>query len=208
MWTSPAGAILRRVADGDREALGELYDRYSPVVNGTARRILRDSSEAEDVVQIVFLQAWRRAERYDAERGTVAAWLCTLARTRALDRLRTRQCRRESSQEVVPESSSSPSTVEHLAVHQALDILPRQERETLELAYYEGLTQVEIAARLGQPLGTVKTRVRAALKRLRSTLGGSRTPEARGHASDSATVPFVSTRGLAAQGPLDACPRG
>lgn len=208
MWNSPADAILKRIADGDREALGELFDRYSAVVNGTARRILRDSSDAEDVVQIVFLQAWRQAARYDSKRGTVAAWLCTLARTRALDRLRTRQYRRESSQEVVPEAASPPWAIEHLAVHQALHTLPPHERETLELAYYEGLTQVEISVRLGQPLGTIKTRVRAALKRLRLTLGSSRTPEAQGRDGDASPVHLGATGDRAAEAPVDGPPRG
>jgi RNA polymerase sigma-70 factor (ECF subfamily) len=166
----PDDRILQRLVNGDTEALADLYDRYAAVVCGIARRILKDGNAAEDVVQTVFLQVWRQADRYDAARGTVVAWLCTLARTRALDALRKRSSRRENLRDVVHEATHVPTALDRLAVHQALDSLSASQRLTLELAYFEGLTQVEIAQQLGQPLGTVKTRARTALQRLRSLL--------------------------------------
>ena len=170
MRNPPDEAMLQRMVEGDNEALGALYDRYAGIVNAIARRILRDTTDAEDVVQTVFLQAWRQADRFDAGRGTVAAWLCTLTRTRALDALRRRSSRREIPRDEVRETARTPTRVEPMAVQQALCSLPGHQRQTLELAYYEGLTQVEIAERLGQPLGTIKTRARTALQRLRSIL--------------------------------------
>ncbi len=200
MVNSPADAILKRIVEGDREALGELYDRYSGVVNGIARRILRDSGDAEDVVQTVFLQVWRQARRYDANRGPVAAWLCTLARTRALDALRTRASRRESVHDMSREPTGTTLATEHLAIHQALHALPDRHRLALELAYFEGLTQVEIAERLGEPLGTVKTRARAALKGLRVMLAGVGAPELAGRMSGGPDVQHAR--------PVDGAPRG
>jgi RNA polymerase sigma-70 factor (ECF subfamily) len=166
-----AEPVLRRLASGDRDALGDLYDLYAGLVNGLALRILRDKGEAEDVVQEVFVQAWRQAQRFDPARGTPAAWLCTIARTRALDRLRRRVARREEPGEASPAPSERPRREEGLAVRKALDGLSPDQRAALELAYYEGLTQTEIAARLGEPLGTIKTRIRTAMIRLRETLG-------------------------------------
>jgi RNA polymerase sigma-70 factor (ECF subfamily) len=140
-------------------------------VNGLALRILRDRSEAEDVVQEVFVQVWRQASRFDPERGTPEAWLCTMARTRALDRLRRRVSRREEPSETAPGESKAPRNEEALAVRKALDGLSSDQRTALELAYYEGLTQSEIAERLGEPLGTIKTRIRTAMIRLKGVLG-------------------------------------
>jgi RNA polymerase sigma-70 factor (ECF subfamily) len=199
MWNPPDSEVIQRLADGKSEALGEIYDRYAGLVNGIARRILKDSAEAEDVVQTVFVQVWQQAHRYDASRGTVPAWLCTLARTRALDSLRTRLSRREASRETVTEAAKAPATEEAVAVRQALRALPTNQRRTLELAYFEGLTQVEIAERLGQPVGTVKTRARAALKRLRTTLAPVGAPDwdggaAAGHALLAGTHQALSGR--------------
>jgi RNA polymerase sigma-70 factor (ECF subfamily) len=162
--------ILRQLAAGDRHALGSLYDRYAGLVNGLALRILRDTSDAEDVVQEVFVQVWRHASRFDPARGTPEAWLCTIARTRALDRLRRRVSRREDGEAAIPGLSEQPQREEGLAVRKALDGLSEDQRRALELAYYEGLTQSEIARTLGEPLGTIKTRIRTAMLRLRETL--------------------------------------
>lgn len=162
--------VLSRLLTGDHAALGEFYDRYAGLVNGLALRILRNGAEAEEVVQEVFVQIWRQAVRYDAERGSIEAWICTMARTRALDRLRRRVSRREEPGEAAPGPSDVPKTVEALAVRKALESLSEDQRKALELAYYEGLTQSEIAERLGQPLGTVKTRIRTAMMRLRDVL--------------------------------------
>jgi RNA polymerase sigma-70 factor, ECF subfamily len=162
--------LLRRLADGDTEALGTFYDAYAGLVHGLALRILRDTTDAEDVVQEVFMQAWRQAARFDPARGTPEAWLCTIARTRALDRLRRRAARREDPGDSAPASTGPPRTEEAIAVRKALEGLSADQRRALELAYYEGLTQSEIARHLGEPLGTIKTRIRTAMIRLRETL--------------------------------------
>ena len=163
--------LLRRLAAGETAALGEFYDVFAGLVNGLALRILRDAAEAEDVVQEVFLQVWRQAARFDSTRGTVEAWLCTITRTRALDRLRRRTARREDPEDAAPASSAIPASAEALAVRKALQGLTGDQRRALELAYFEGLTQSEIAERLGEPLGTIKTRIRTAMIRLRDVLG-------------------------------------
>lgn len=164
-------SLLQRLAQGDKAALADFYDLYAGLVNGLALRILRDVSEAEDVVQEVFLRVWRQADRYDPQRGTPEAWLCTMARTRALDRLRRRAARREDALEAAPMATLLPRNEEALAVRKALDALSTDQRRAVELAYYGGLTQSEIAQALGEPLGTIKTRIRTAMLRLREALG-------------------------------------
>ena len=165
-----AEALIRRMTTGDAQALAEIYDHYAGLVNGLALRILRDRTEAEDVVQEVFVQIWRQAARFDPGRGSPEAWICTMARTRALDRLRRRASRREEPSEAAPGATEVPRTEEALAVRKALTTLSTDQRRALELAYYEGLTQTEIAERLGEPLGTIKTRIRTAMIRLRDVL--------------------------------------
>ena len=171
MASAQAASLIRRLTRGDHQALGEFYDLYAGLVNGLAVRILRDRAEAEDTVQEVFVQVWQQAARFDPSRGTPQAWLCTMARTRALDRLRKRASRREEPELTDSGSTAAPRTEEALAVRAALDALPSDQRKALELAYYEGLTQSEIAERLAEPLGTVKTRIRTAMIRLRGVLG-------------------------------------
>jgi RNA polymerase sigma-70 factor, ECF subfamily len=170
MDSRDADVLLSRMAGGDQTALAELYDRFAGLVHGLALRIVRDHAEAEDVVQEVFVQAWRQAARYDASRGTPEAWICIMARTRALDRVRRRTARREDPAESAPPGSGTPRNEENLAVRQALQELSPDQRRALELAYYEGLTQAEIAERLGEPLGTIKTRIRTGMIRLREAL--------------------------------------
>ncbi len=184
MVDTPSEALIGRIAAGQHDALREFYDRYASLVNGLALRILRDPSDAEDVVQEVFVQAWRQADRFDPARGTPEAWLCTLARTRALDKLRRRVSRREEPAETAPGTTATPRNVEVLAVRKALEHLSANQRRALELAYYEGLTQSEIAERLGEPLGTIKTRIRTAMMRLREAL--SPVPPTAGEADDPA----------------------
>ncbi len=168
--SSKAHEILARMRAGEAQALGDFYDLYAGLANGLALRILRDRAEAEDVVQEVFVQIWRQVERFDAQRGSPQAWVCTIARSRALDRLRRRSARREDSDENAPASAEAPRHAEAVAVRSALGELPHDQREALELAYYEGLSQSEIAARLGIPLGTIKTRIRSGMQRLRTRL--------------------------------------
>ena len=176
-------AALARMAQGDHDGLAELYDRHARAIYSLALRILQDPSDAEDVVQEVFSQAWRQAARYDASRGVVAAWLLTLARSRAIDRLRARRARPDNRVDEravvnVADLGLSPDaqvlSAEQIAgVRAALGELPLLQRVAIELAYYEGLTHAEIAVRLEQPLGTVKTRIRLALIKLRDTLAGT-----------------------------------
>jgi RNA polymerase sigma-70 factor (ECF subfamily) len=175
-------ACLARVARGDQAAFAELYDRHSRLVFSLALRVLQDRADAEDVVQEVFAQVWSQARRYDATRGAVAAWLLVLTRSRAIDRLRAKRSRPEAAGEAAAAESvvdlSLAQDLELLSAEQvarlrrALEELTAAQRTALELAYYEGLTHVEVAARLAEPLGTVKTRIRQAVIRLRESLAG------------------------------------
>ena len=172
--------LIRRIASGDEEALGSLYDSTSRPVFGLALRILNDPSAAEEVALEVYTQVWRQAATYDAGRGTPSAWLLTIARSRAIDRFRSaNQARRrvDSLDEVAAAPASGPGPDVHAAdterreiVRAALDSLPPEQRAVIDLAYFGGLSHSEIAERLGQPLGTVKTRTRLAMMRLRDAL--------------------------------------
>jgi RNA polymerase sigma-70 factor (ECF subfamily) len=177
-------AALERMARGDHEALAELYDRHSRLVFSLALRILRDQSDAEDIVQDVFSQAWRQAARYESSRGNPVAWLLNLTRSRAIDRLRGRRARPDTaagepapldlpdlSQPVDEQLSLSYQAAR---IRAAVDELSLLQRVAIELAFYEGLTHVEIAERLELPLGTVKTRIRQGLLKLKERLAGAR----------------------------------
>jgi RNA polymerase sigma-70 factor, ECF subfamily len=170
---------MERIARRDEEALGELFDRYSGSIVALGARILRDAAEAEEVAQEIFLAVWRNPRAYEAPRGEVKTWLLLMARSRALDRLRALKRRgRDRSipvDDVELVSSGNPGTdaVEgerRAFVARALAELPREQREALELAYFEGYTQSEIAERTATPLGTVKTRLRLAMMKLRQRM--------------------------------------
>jgi RNA polymerase sigma-70 factor (ECF subfamily) len=175
-------ALVRAMADGDDRALGALYDRWQGIVHGVVARILRQPNDIEDIVEETFWQAWRQASRFDPARGAVQTWLLTIARSRALDRARAIRRRRESPiegddgevvvQQVAPDDPGldAEAAERRRVVTAALAQLPAEQREVLELGYYGGLSQSEIAERTGQPLGTVKTRMRLAMQKLRSQL--------------------------------------
>jgi RNA polymerase sigma-70 factor (ECF subfamily) len=170
-----------RVAAGDVAALRALYDEHAPRAIAIAMRILRNVEEAEDVVQDTFLEVWRRSAQFDDGRGTAVAWIVTIARSRAIDRLRATQTADRALDGVVANEdvmrTALPSPVDRMEerregtrVATALAALPAPQRETIELAYFEGLSQSEIAAKTGTPLGTVKMRVKLAMSKLTGLL--------------------------------------
>jgi len=170
--------LLHAIALRDEQALASLYDRYRLILFGLLIRILNSREEAEDVLQEVFLQVWRRAADFDERRGRAFTWLITLARSRAIDRLRQLGSRERlalSAIDFVDDVASSPvrdalRSEQRQIVAGALAELSEEQRRALTLAYFEGLTQTEIAARLSSPLGTVKTRMRSGMIKLRELL--------------------------------------
>jgi RNA polymerase sigma-70 factor (ECF subfamily) len=181
---SETSTLIARIAAGDREAFSRLYDLLAPTAFGLIRRVLRDPEAAADVLQEVFWQVWREAPQYDPKRGSPEAWLIMRAKTRAIDRLRSMRRRDRTFVAPVDESVAQggdgpvpdPAVVaeDRGLVRTALAQLPEPQRRVIELAFFEGLTQSEIATRLGEPLGTVKTRARLGLERLRGVLRGER----------------------------------
>jgi RNA polymerase sigma-70 factor (ECF subfamily) len=173
------GDLLVRLQRRDPQALAELYDRYGGIVFRLILRMVRDSGTAEDLVQETFLRVWNRVSGFDSERGALGPWLLAVARNRAIDHLRSRGARAENTVELngienpglFAAAASDPLHFD-LARHvkQALGRLTPQQREAIELAYFEGLSQTEIAERMGQPLGTVKTWMRRALELMRKAL--------------------------------------
>jgi RNA polymerase sigma-70 factor (ECF subfamily) len=171
-------ALLKAIAARNEAALAELYDRYRAILFGLLMRILNNREEAEDVLQEVFLQVWRKATDFDENRGRPFTWLVTLARSRGIDRLRTLASRervaeagaKEVSEEVSDAATDAFRSEQPGLVTKALSQLPDEQKRPLMLAYFDGLTQSEIATRLGAPLGTVKTRMRTGLIRLREML--------------------------------------
>jgi len=177
-------ALITRIAAGDRDAFSRFYDLLAPTAFGLIRRVLRDPEAAAEVLQEVFWQVWREAPQYDAGRGSPEAWLVMRAKTRAIDRLRS--IRRRDRTFVAPvdesvarsseEPAENPAVVaeDRSLVQTELAQLPEPQRRVIELAFFDGLTQSEIAVRLGEPLGTVKTRARLGLERLRGALRAER----------------------------------
>ena len=173
--------LIASVANGDQAAFASLYDALSPTLFGVVRRVLRDGSQAEEVTQEVFVEIWKQATRFDATRGSVRTWAVTIAHRRAVDRVRSEQSHRDRQVAVAAASVEVSVSPEDDAVEAedrqraraAMATLPAPQREALELAFYDGLTHVQISEHLGVALGTVKTRIRDGLIRLRTSMGGS-----------------------------------
>ncbi len=173
--------LMAQVADGDQTAFAQVYDRLAPTVFGVARRVLRDPAQAEEVAQEVFVEVWRQASRFDGTRGSVRTWAVTISHRRAVDRVRSEQAHRTRHVRTGAVIGVADATPEDAAVEReersravgALDSLTDVQREALELAFYDGLTHVQIAEHLGVALGTVKTRIRDGLIRLRGVMGSN-----------------------------------
>jgi RNA polymerase sigma-70 factor (ECF subfamily) len=170
------GALIERVVARDESALAELYDRYSGMVSAVAMRVLRDTGAAEEVLQDIFYQLWRNAAQFDPSRGSLAGWLLVSTRNRSISRLRRKNPGGPGSEtEELLYKIAFPFHLETVVMQQqlfsrvkgAMGSLPQAQREAVELAYFEGLTHSEIAQRTGEPLGTVKTRLRSAIETLK-----------------------------------------
>lgn len=173
--------LVRRIAERDEGAIAELYTRHAPMLLALARRVLGTLEDAEEVLQEVFLQVWNQAGRYDVSRSSVPTWLVLITRSRSIDRLRNRQVvdrtlaaahQEAGSLHTSPEGGASVLREERRArLYRELESLPTEQHQVLELAFYRGMTQSEIAESTGIPLGTVKTRTLLAMKKLRTALG-------------------------------------
>jgi RNA polymerase sigma-70 factor, ECF subfamily len=172
--------LLQRVADGDRDAFSELYDRLAPRVFGLVKRLLRDHAQSEEVTQEVFLELWQNAARYEAARGSATAWILTMTHRRAVDRIRASQASRDRDErigirdlerEFDSVAEGVEITIENERVKQAMQRLTELQRQAVTLAYYGGYSHSEVAELLHIPVGTVKTRLRDGMIRLRDELG-------------------------------------
>lgn len=179
-------ALMRRVAEGDRESFHELFRCHASTALGLLVKILKRREEAEEVLQDVFLEIWNRAERYDHRKASVKGWILLRARSRAIDRVRSRKARAERERgaheaqvrrvgaDVEPVGTSQLEQEERSRqIGSALERLPEPQRQALEMAFFEGLTQTQIAQRLDAPLGTIKSRVLLGMQKLRQSLEGS-----------------------------------
>jgi RNA polymerase sigma-70 factor (ECF subfamily) len=164
--------LVARIRAGDQQAMSELYDRYSKVVYAVSLRVLQDTGAAEDVLQDVFLQLWRNPDAFDASRGNLAAWLAVIARHRAIDRLRQRRPETDIDECVIASGPDLRDETERTLIVEkvrgALQEMNPQQRQAMEMAFFQGLTHTEIAEKTGEPLGTIKTRIRSGLQQLRS----------------------------------------
>ena len=179
MNRSDAGDEMRlvaRIRAGDQQAMSELYDRYGKVVYAVSLRVLQDTSAAEDVVQDVFLQLWRNPDAFDASRGSLAAWLAVIARHRSIDRLRKRRPEVDIEDCVIAGGPDLRDETERALVIEKVRVVLAEmnpdQRKVLELAFFQGLTHTEIAEKTGEPLGTIKTRIRSGLQLLRAKFAG------------------------------------
>lgn len=174
------GDLMHQVALGDEDAFARLYDATSRMVHGVACRILGNLADAEEVTLDVYNQVWRSARTFQRERGSVTAWLLMLSRTRSLDKLRARATRQRNVEPIDPRFDAPSATAnpedQSAAAQQraillaALNRLPQEQRQALEMAYFDGLSHSELADRLGEPLGTVKTRIRLGMMKLKDQL--------------------------------------
>lgn len=172
--------LIAKIVKKERQAFDLFYDRYAQIIFNLCVRILRDTTEAEDVLQEIFVQVWKEAERFDPGRASAKTWLFTIARSRSLDRYRSRKTIQKRLDDEGTDKLSSVAVQEDFQqsslmqqyVGKALQQLSEEQRRVLELSYYEGLTQEEIAEKLGEPLGTIKSRIRSALIKLRSHFAG------------------------------------
>jgi RNA polymerase sigma-70 factor (ECF subfamily) len=166
--------LIARIRNGDEDALAALHDRYAAVVYSVALRVLGETSQAEDILQEIFLQLWREPQRFDSSRGSLGAWLAVIARHRAIDQLRRRRPESDIEEVVISiDTRLEQTTDRNLAiakVRAAVERLPAEQRRPLEMAFFQGLTHSEIASKTGEPLGTIKTRIRSALINLRKAL--------------------------------------
>jgi RNA polymerase sigma-70 factor (ECF subfamily) len=160
---------------GDQSALAELYDRYSSIVYAVALRVLGDAAAAEDVLQEVFLQLWRKPAAFDAARGNLGAWLAVITRNRAIDALRKRKPETDIEDVIVSVAPDLAGEADRarvsMQIREVLGAMPALQRTALEMAYFEGMSHSEIADKTGEPLGTIKTRIRAGLMTLRKAFG-------------------------------------
>jgi RNA polymerase sigma-70 factor (ECF subfamily) len=168
--------LVARIRAGDQQSMSELYDRYAKVVYAVALRVLQDAGAAEDVLQDVFLQLWRNPDAFDASRGNLAAWLAVISRHRSIDRLRKRRPETDIEDCVIAGGPDVRDEAEHkLMIEKVRGVLAEMssdQRNVLELAFFQGLTHTEIAEKTGEPLGTVKTRIRSGLQQLRAKFAG------------------------------------
>ncbi len=168
--------LVARIRAGDQQAMSELYDRYAKVVYAVALRVLQDAAGAEDVLQDVFLQLWRNPDAFDASRGSLAAWLAVISRHKSIDRLRKRRPETDIEDCVIASGPDLRDETERTLVIEKVRVVLAEmnpdQRKVLELAFFQGLTHTEIAAKTGEPLGTVKTRIRSGLQQLRAKFAG------------------------------------
>jgi len=173
---SPDTRLVAGIRSGDDQAMAQLYDRYSSIVYSVALRVLGDTGAAEDVLQDVFMQLWRNPGAFDSSRGSLPAWLAVITRNRAIDALRKRRPEDDIADTIVSLEPDLAGEAERARamdkIRGTLGTMPAAQRTALELAFFEGLTHSEIAQKTGEPLGTIKTRIRAGLLALRKALNG------------------------------------
>ena len=175
---TPDQELIELVTRGDKSAFKEIYSRFSQVTYNLALRMLRDKEDAEEVVQEIFLQIWNKANSYDPQRGAVSTWVLNIARSRAIDKLRSvgyRNKNIEIDEEKVNSDIDLSSNIEDRdesknVIKQALESLPEKQRNAIELVYFEGLTHVEAAEKLNEPVGTIKTRIRLGVMKLKDKI--------------------------------------